>query len=54
MVDLRPYQLKAIEDLKRKRRPLLVAATGSGKTVIAAEGDQACREQVRSVPGSSP
>jgi DNA repair protein RadD len=32
---LREYQWKAVDDLMREKRPLLVAPTGSGKTVIA-------------------
>lgn len=41
MIQLRPYQVRAIEALRASytsghRRPLLVAPTGSGKTVIAA------------------
>ena len=41
MVTLRPYQQQAIDELRAAvragmRRPILVAATGSGKTVIAA------------------
>jgi len=37
VIELRPYQLTAITDAARRRRPLIVAPTGSGKTVIAAE-----------------
>jgi superfamily II DNA or RNA helicase len=35
MTDLRQYQVKAVEEIEQHRRPLLVAPTGSGKTVIA-------------------
>ncbi len=34
---LRPYQLEVIAEAGRHRRPLVVAPTGAGKTVIAAE-----------------
>lgn len=37
MIELHPFQLKAIEDSDRYKRPLLVAATGAGKTIIAGE-----------------
>jgi DNA repair protein RadD len=37
MIEPRPYQLDAIDEACRHRRPLLVAPTGSGKTVIASE-----------------
>lgn len=42
MIEIRPYQLEVIEQFERtvaagKRRVILVAPTGSGKTVIAAE-----------------
>src|SRR5680860_198503 len=37
MVEARPYQEKAIEDVDSVKHPLIVAATGAGKTVIAAK-----------------
>jgi superfamily II DNA or RNA helicase len=42
MIELRPYQIKVIEDFQReiaagRKRILLVAPTGSGKTVIGSE-----------------
>ena len=39
MTDLRPYQLEVVEQLGRidERRVIVVAPTGSGKTIIAAE-----------------
>jgi DNA repair protein RadD len=37
MIDLRPFQLDAIAESNRHNRPMIVAPTGSGKTVIAAE-----------------
>ena len=37
MTDLRPYQLDVVDEVKRHDHPLIVAPTGSGKTVIAAE-----------------
>ena len=47
---LRPYQVKAIEDIrhhfsKGKKRILLVAPTGSGKTVIASSMMQKAKER---------
>jgi superfamily II DNA or RNA helicase len=41
MTELRPYQVEAVADFNRereagRRRIMLVAPTGSGKTVIAA------------------
>jgi superfamily II DNA or RNA helicase len=36
-VTLREYQLLAVAGLLQHHRPLLVAPTGSGKTVIAGE-----------------
>jgi superfamily II DNA or RNA helicase len=37
MTDLRDYQIKAVEEIEQNPNPCLVAPTGSGKTVIAAE-----------------
>jgi DNA repair protein RadD len=41
MIELRPYQIDVVERVEQAlgtaARPLLVAPTGSGKTVIAAE-----------------
>jgi superfamily II DNA or RNA helicase len=36
-MELRDFQHKAIDEVDRHHRPLLVASTGSGKTVMAAE-----------------
>ena len=38
-MNLRPYQLAAVDELRRnwRSRPILVAPTGSGKTIIAVE-----------------
>ena len=49
-MNLRPYQIKAIEDIrhhfsKGKKRILLVAPTGSGKTVIASSMMQKAKER---------
>lgn len=53
-MNLRPYQAAAIGALREslrsgKRRPVLVAPTGSGKTVIAGEVIRMAREKRRSV-----
>jgi DNA repair protein RadD len=37
MTELRPYQLDVVGEIDRHERPLIVAPTGSGKTIIAAE-----------------
>jgi DNA repair protein RadD len=42
MTELRPYQINAVADINRvvaigKRRPLLIAPTGAGKTVVVTE-----------------
>ena len=37
MIELRPYQLNAIAEAERHKRSVIVAPTGSGKTIIAAE-----------------
>ena len=37
MTELRPYQLDIVAETERHDRPLIVAATGAGKTIIAAE-----------------
>jgi superfamily II DNA or RNA helicase len=49
-VQLRPYQLRAVDALRAsyargRRRPLLVAPTGSGKTIIAAHVIQAALQR---------
>ena len=35
--ELRVYQQRAVEEVDHHKRPLIVAPTGSGKTVIASE-----------------
>ena len=52
--ELRPYQSKAIDDLRRslasgKRRPVLQLPTGGGKTVVAAEIIRLARDKGRRV-----
>ena len=49
-MELRKYQIKAIEDIRHhfsrgKKRILLVAPTGSGKTVIASSMMQKANER---------
>jgi DNA repair protein RadD len=37
MTELRSYQQEIVAEVDQHRRPIIVAPTGSGKTVIAAE-----------------
>jgi superfamily II DNA or RNA helicase len=37
LTELRPYQEQVVREVEQHRRPIIVAPTGSGKTIIAAE-----------------
>jgi len=53
-MQLRPYQARVIDEADRHRRPLIVAPTGSGKTVIAARARFGHWPEQRSVEPLTP